>query len=263
MCTTGAIILAQDDYILFKNKDFGKTEFHDHLIIDNQLFGASGVETFAEQNATKEIFSGLSIGANSHGLLCCDSHVNYEPAGGANYDKLVEVALREGTDVPSAVKALQQHIVNNPSWAGNLVLTDGKQTARIEARASEIQVEMDERSIASTNHQYLFSNDNPDASDSSKERLESAKQRISSVEDFEQVFSVLASHDRGNTGVCNHQESLRTVYSYVLRYYKGQIKLYVTNQQPCETAVYQELDVPIGEYFNENSVSQFKEAYPN
>ncbi|MFT5708896.1 MAG: hypothetical protein ACI9ES_003203 [Oceanospirillaceae bacterium] len=263
MCTAGAIILGQDDYILFKNKDFGKTEFKDHLIIDNQLFGASGVETFAEQDPTKEIFSGLSIGANSYGLFCCDSHVNYKPAGGANYDKLVEVALREGTDVPSAIGALQKHILINPSWAGNLVLTDGKQTARIEARACQLQVEIDERNIASTNHQFLFPSENPDASESSKERLVSAKQRISSINDFEQVFSMLTSHDSGDTGVCNHQEDRTTVYSYVLRYNKGQIKLYVTNAQPCQSPAYQALNVPIGECWNEQAVQIFIDSYPN
>ncbi|MEH6445864.1 MAG: hypothetical protein V7784_18375 [Oceanospirillaceae bacterium] len=93
--------------------------------------------------------------------------------------------------------------------------------------------------------------------------MESAKQRISSIKDFEQIFGVLASHDRGDTGICNHQESLKTVYSYVLRYYKGQIKLYVTNQQPCDTSAYQELDVPIGEHWSEQSAQAFKDAYPN
>jgi hypothetical protein len=263
MCTTGAIVLSKDEYILFKNKDFGKKQFQDHLVVEEGLFGASGTETFAEQDVAKEVFSGLSIGANSHGLFGCDSHVSYEPAKAANYDKLVEVALRDAVDVDSAVTVLKEHVGANPTWAGNLVLTDGLKTARIEARGAELEVQVDLHSIVSTNHQFLFSSDNAEASASSTERLNSAHERLSKASSIDEVFALLASHDRGDTGVCNHQAELKTVYSYVLHSKNGIATLYVSNQQPCETDKYQALKLPIGDNWNQTNVAQFQEAYPN
>ncbi len=263
MCTTGAIIFCEDEYVLFKNKDFAKKHFKDHLVIEHDLWGASGTETFAEEDAVKEVFSGLSIGANSHGLLCCDSHVNYEPTGAANYDKLVEVVLRDAKDVDSALAALEVHLFDHPSWAGNLVLADGKKVARVEVRGNKLEVQDDAYSIVSTNHQFLFKEDNPAASVSSTERLSSASKRLTSASCIEDVFTLLSSHDRGATGVCNHQIELKTVYSYVLHYKAGIKKLYVTNQQPCETTKYVELVLPIGDKWSEAAVTTFNELYPN
>ena len=263
MCTTGAIIFCEDEYVLFKNKDFAKKHFKDNLVVEANLWGASGTETFAEEDITKEVFSGLSIGANSHGLLCCDSHVNYEPLGAANYDKLVEVALRQAKDVDSALGALKVHLFDNPSWAGNLVLTDGIKTARVEVRGNELQVHEDLHCVVSTNHQFLFDSDNPCASVSSTERLSSAGKRLASASSIEDVFTLLSSHDRGNTGVCNHQIELKTVYSYMLHYKAGVQTLYVTNEQPCETAQYQKLVLPIGSEWSEAAATVFEESYPN
>ncbi|CUJ97106.1 hypothetical protein RUE5091_01756 [Ruegeria denitrificans] len=92
MCTIGAINLDDGNYYLFKNKDFGLLNFDEHLISDPSMFGVSGVENFAATDDSEAVFSGLSIGANEHGLLCCNAHVSFTPANGRNYDILVEIA---------------------------------------------------------------------------------------------------------------------------------------------------------------------------
>lgn len=263
MCTTGAIILAKDDYILFKNKDFAKSEFSDHLLLEPQLFGVRGLETFGEQEVAQEVFSGLSVGANQAGLLCCDSHVNYSPSDAANYDKLVEVALRQGDSVATAVTALEQHLKQHPSWAGNLVLTDGQVSARVEARGDSLQVEYSASHIASTNHQYLFASDNPEPSESSTQRLQSARDRLARVQNIEDIFKLLSSHDRGESGVCNHQVELKTVYSYVLRCRRGEVTLYVTDQQPCEAQSYQAFILPLGSRWSPEAAEKLIASYPS
>ena len=34
MCTTGVLRLGDDDYVLFKNKDFGRTHFDDRIVLE-------------------------------------------------------------------------------------------------------------------------------------------------------------------------------------------------------------------------------------
>ena len=95
MCTTGALRLGDDHRILFKNKDFGRPHFDDRLVTTPEVFGVEGVSTWAGTDPAQDEFSGFSLGANEHGLLVGDANVRTVP-GGDNYDKLVEVALREG-----------------------------------------------------------------------------------------------------------------------------------------------------------------------
>ena len=107
MCTTGVLRIGDGDYLLFKNKDFGRTHFDDRLVTDPDVFGVRGVITWAGTDPDLDEFSGFSIGANQHGLLCCDSNVRTLD-GHANYDELTEIALRQGRDVDSAVAAVQR-----------------------------------------------------------------------------------------------------------------------------------------------------------
>ena len=72
MCTTGVVRLGEDDYILFKNKDFGRTVFDDRLVVERDVFGIEGITTWAGTDPDLDQFSGFSIGANSSGLLVCD-----------------------------------------------------------------------------------------------------------------------------------------------------------------------------------------------
>ena len=71
MCTIGAIILGEEEYLLFKNKDFARTKFNDRIVSNNNWFGSLGLETFSLDSSVPDVYSGLSIGANKHGLLAC------------------------------------------------------------------------------------------------------------------------------------------------------------------------------------------------
>ncbi|MGO1120149.1 carcinine hydrolase/isopenicillin-N N-acyltransferase family protein [Rhodovibrionaceae bacterium A322] len=262
MCTIGTVILGPDSYLLFKNKDFGQEEFGEQLISTADLFATAGVETFAETDNAKAVYSGLSIGANSHGLLCCDAHVSFEPEGGKNYDLLVEVALTKGQDVPTAISALEAYLCTTSTWAGNLVLTDGEICAAVEAKGHELTVTYSPHHATMTNHQLTFPMGAEPASDSSLGRFQSADQRLQKVTSAAEVFALLRSHDDGQTGVCNHLEGRRTVYSYVLQVDKGETRLFVTNRLPCQTEAFQELPLPLGSSWSEASADSLKAAYP-
>ena len=107
MCTTGALRTGPDEYLIFKNKDFGRPSFEDRLVVEPDVFGVAGITTWAGTDPDLDEFSGFSIGANRHGLLVCDSNVRTLPDHD-NYDRLVEIALREGHDVTSGVDAVRR-----------------------------------------------------------------------------------------------------------------------------------------------------------
>ncbi|MEM7172481.1 MAG: hypothetical protein AAF530_20100 [Pseudomonadota bacterium] len=123
MCTIGAIIFNPKDYLLFKNKDFAGGRYDDRLEVNQDWFGPLGLETFAEGAETPPVYSGLSIGANRHGLLVCVNHVKITGPQGRNYDLLVQDALESAKDVPSALSLLQSIVDQQDHWWGNLVLT--------------------------------------------------------------------------------------------------------------------------------------------
>ena len=97
MCTTGLLRMGDGDYLLFKNKDFRRCRFDDVLVIESEVFGVAGISTWAGSNPDEDEFSGFSIGANDSGVLACDSNVRTLD-GHANYDELVEIALRRGSN---------------------------------------------------------------------------------------------------------------------------------------------------------------------
>ena len=55
MCTTGVLRLGPNDYLLFKNKDFGRGHFDDRVVLDRDVFGveptrfADAADCFAAQ----------------------------------------------------------------------------------------------------------------------------------------------------------------------------------------------------------------------
>ena len=75
MCTIGALRLGEDDFVLFKNKDFGRPHFDDRIVVERDVFGVEGITTWAGSDPDRDRFSGFSIGANAAGLLACDSNV--------------------------------------------------------------------------------------------------------------------------------------------------------------------------------------------
>jgi len=120
-----------------KNKDFGRAHLDDQIVLDDTVFGVRGMTTWAGADPALDQFSGFSIGANRHGLLCCDSNV-VTLDGLENYDVMTEVALRQGHDVSSAVEAVVSACGQRETSWGNLVLIDAERAVSLEIRGRAV-----------------------------------------------------------------------------------------------------------------------------
>ena len=139
MCTIGFTRLAEDDYLLFKNKDFPRDSFEDAVVVEREVFGVAGVSTWSDPNPAADRFSGLSIGANAAGLLCADANVA-GASGLSNYDELVELALRAGGGVAEGIAAIEAAVAAQPYLWGNIVMIDRSSGAAIEVCGAEVAV---------------------------------------------------------------------------------------------------------------------------
>ena len=81
---------------------------------------------------------------------------------------------------------------------------------------------------------------------------------MQSVDDLK---AMLASHDDGATGICNHGVPLTTVYSYILERKGGEMTLHVANGLPC-TAQWSALPLPLGSRWTEARADAFRSDYP-
>lgn len=261
MCTIGVLRL-DDEYILFKNKDFVRPHFDDRLVVEHEVFGAMGTTSWADTDNNSDHFSGFSLGANASGLLCCDANVR-TVEDHENYDDLVEIALRQGTDVESAIDAVRSAVDRRPYLWANLLMIDANDSASVEVRSSRVEVVPLDRPTARANHHVVMgANREDDDTVTSKSRYESAQRQIGSVSTLEDLFELQRSHDEGDTGVCNHS-LYQTVYSYVLRRRNDQTSLYVSQGRPCESPIPQEMVVPIGSFWSIENESEFRAAYPS
>ena len=262
MCTTGVLRLGADDYLLFKNKDFGRPHFDDRLVTEPEVFGVRGVSTWAGTDPDLDKFSGFSIGANSHGLLCCDSNVRTLD-GHANYDELTETALREGRDVASAVAAVQAAVEARPYLWANLIMIDSASAAAVEVRGDHTEVtELTGPTARSNHHIALRPHPEDDDTVTTQKRLASAQHRLDDAAGIDDVFALQRSHDNGHTGICNHQ-GYRTVYSYILHRRDGATDLHVSQGQPCTDPDLIELTLPTGSQWSPAAVTQFRASYPS
>ncbi len=262
MCTIGTLRLAADEYVLFKNKDFILPRYSDRLVLERDLFGPRGLETFAEDETVESVFSGLSVGANRHGLFACDNNVKITDEHHQNYDRLVETALRKATSVADAIAAITDAVAAQPSWWGNLILADPQHLAAVEVRGREVRVEHATSRIFRTNHQPLFGETgSPEDLPCSARRFASARSRLGDLRSIDDVKAMLASHDDGETGICNHGVPLTTVYSYVLHRQGDETTLHVAHGRPCE-ATWSDLPVPLGARWTATSRAEFESGYP-
>jgi len=261
MCTTGALRTAPG-YLLFKNKDFGRAGFEDLLVIEPDVFGIAGVETWAGTDPDQDRFSGFSLGANRHGLLCCDSNVRTVP--GLNYDRLTEIALREGTDVASAVAALQRALRRDSYVWGNLVLIDQSALATVEIRGQELKSTFHraDRIARSNHHVELGATPDDDDTVTTGPRLRSATTRVQAARGLSDIFALQESHDHGESGICNHT-SYDTVYSYVFEHRDNGTTLHVTQGKPCQNPHRQALRLPFGSEWSPQAAAAFRDAYPS
>lgn len=261
MCTTGVLRLADGSYSLFKNKDFGRSHLDDRVWLDARVFGVLGMTTWAGDDPDRDEYSGFSVGANAHGLLCCDSNV-VTLDGLVNYDVMTEIALREGTDVASAVEAVRVAAAASPVSWGNLMLIDATSAASLEIRGSEVAIVPLEGASARSNHHVLLGHHEfqEDHATTGK-RLAAAQRRLETAATLSDVFELQTSHDDGDTGICNHT-SLTTVYSYVLNWHAAGTTLHVVQGRPCFGAERVSIDIPFGERFTSDAAEHFMEAYP-
>lgn len=261
MCTTGVVRLADGSYALFKNKDFGRHHLDDLLWLDADVFGVMGMTTWAGDDPSFDEYSGFSIGANRHGLLCCDSNV-VTLDGLVNYDVMTEVALREGTDVASAAEAVRGACAAAATSWGNLVMIDATGAASIEIRGTEVAIVPLDRPTARSNHHLVFgTHDLQEDHCTTELRLASAQRNIEQVRTVEDIFALQTAHDDGPTGVCNHSD-LITVYSYVLHSTADGVKLHVVQGHPCSGSARVAVTVPLGEQFSAAAVERFLGDYP-
>lgn len=262
MCTTGMLRLGDDDYILFKNKDFGRAHFDDRLVVESEVFGVEGITTWAGSAPELDRFSGFSIGANQDGLLCCDSNVR-TLEDHASYDDLVEIALTEGTDVASAVGAVRRAVATRPYSWGNLMMVDSSSQAAVEVRGQQVVVVQADGPTARTNHHTKLGV-HPDDDDrtTTEKRLASAQRCVEAASSLADVLTLLETHDDGDTGICNHA-LYETVYSYVLHHQRGTTTLYVSQGHPCEKPQRLELALPLGKGWSPAAEVRFRAAYPS
>ena len=262
MCTTGVLRIGEGDYLLFKNKDFGRTHFDDRLVTESDVFGVQGVTTWAGTDPDLDQFSGFSIGANQHGLLCCDSNVRTLD-GHANYDELTEIALRQGRDVNSAVAAVQEAVDSQPYLWANLIMIDDASAAAVEVRGDRAEAMALPGPAARSNH-HIALQPHPDDDDTvtTQKRLASAQRRLDQVSGIDDIFALQRSHDDGDTGICNHQ-GYQTVYSYVLRCRARETTLHVAQGRPCSDPERVELTVPVGDAWSPSAADRFRAAYPS
>ncbi len=262
MCTIGVTRLGSDDYLVFKNKDFPRASFEDQLVVEPEVFGISGVATWSEPGPAADVFSGMSVGANGAGLLCADANVR-GASGLANYDELVEIALRAGGGVAAAVAAIDAAVAARPYLWGNIILIDGTAAATVEVRGAEVAMTPRMRPAAAANHHVVLGAPHDDAGSPTTElRLQAAQKRLNESRSLGDVLALQRAHDDGETGVCNHVES-QTIYSYVLRRNRGETALYVTQGHPCRSGEPAQLLVPLGELWSEDEVARFRSAYPS
>lgn len=262
MCTTGVLRFDDGTYALFKNKDFGRAHLDDRIWLDADVFGVLGMTTWAGDDPALDEYSGYSIGANRHGLLCCDSNV-VTLDGLVNYDVMTEIALREGTDVASAAEAVRAACAAAPTSWGNLVLIDASAAASIEIRGSEVVVVSLDRPTARSNHHVVLGHHDWQEDHLTTDlRLASAQRRIADAASLDDVYALQASHDDGPTGVCNHHATLTTVYSYVLSRTGSRTTLHVVQGRPCSGVERVHLEIPFGAGAGSAEVARFLRDYP-
>ncbi|MEA2011360.1 MAG: hypothetical protein U9N78_11705 [Actinomycetota bacterium] len=262
MCTIGAMRFGDGSYALFKNKDFGRPSFDDQIVLEPSVFGVSGLVTWTGDDPSLDEFSGFSIGANAHGLLCCDANVKMVPDH-ANYDDLVEIALRSSTDFVGAIEAVADAVARRPHHWGNLVLIDGDLSGAIEVRGNRIEVVVNDGSTVRTNHHIaLGATEYDDNTTTSQPRLEAAQRLIDDADTVGDLYDLMCSHDDGAGAICVHGEH-QTVYGYLLHHDRSGVALTVTQGSPCQTARPVNLTLPIGNSWSTSAADRFRRAYPS
>jgi hypothetical protein len=238
MCTTGAKILSPGrELVLFKNRDFRRQHFDDRLHVSADAFGVLGLETWDGDDPAADRFSGFSIGFNRH-LACCDSNVR-TVANGDNYDKLVKAVVENCTTIEEAIRCVRELAYDRQYCWANMIVATPDGVAALEVRDQHVEFERGPGLVARANH-HICLGATPDDDDTvtTQNRFAQASARLQSVQQLEDVFDLLRSHEpvQGGT-VCNHS-LYDTVYSYIAHYAAGAWTFYVCQGHPCQGGAY-------------------------
>jgi hypothetical protein len=246
MCTTGAKILNYGhEFLLFKNRDFTRAHFEDHVRYDARVFGALGLETWDGDDPTADRFSGFSIGCNAL-LACCDSNVRMLPCA-ESYDVLVEYVVEQCVTVDEAI-ALVAGLAAERCFAwGNLIVATAHEVAALEVRDRHVHITRGAAWAARANH-HVSLGVTPDDDDTitSAPRYTAADAGLRGVGQVSDMFPLLRGHTPDpQHSICNHGV-YTTVYSYVIHWQEGKIILYVHQGHPCDGRAYVQLPLTFG-----------------
>jgi len=261
MCTIGAVRFPDGGYALFKNKDFNRNRFDDRITVEPDVFGVAGLATWAG-SGDDDVFSGFSIAANAAGVLCADANVAATP-GGADYDDLVETAVREGADVPAAVDAIAAAVATRPYQRANLVLIDAGDAAVVEVHGDHVDVLRSGGPVVRTNH-HISTGPVPDDDNTTTTvpRLRIAAGAASLIRSTADIRSLQQRHAPDGGSVCVHGVP-GTVYSYILEHGPAGTILSVAQGRPCAPAAQITAPIPLGGSWTSEAAVAFTRAYPS
>ncbi len=261
-CTIGAKVFEPGKwFVLFKNKDFKRERFEDELLIEKDLFGIRGVESWAAPNGEiSDTFSGFSLGINSSLLFLADANIK-SLARKRNYDVLTEHALRNASEARQVQGVLSREIPKGYGWT-NMVAVDGRDIVALEV-GNHVNVERGKKFAARTNHFLLTPGWKVDYHQDSgtKTRMRDASTKLREARNLQDIFELLKTHRslEGATSVCNHG-TLHTVYSYVFEMRDGKLSLNVAQGNPCQND-YVKVDISFP--ITESVAERILEVYPS
>ena len=252
MCTTGAKVLSPGrEFVLFKNRDFKRSQFEDRISLTDTAFGVLGLETHDSLDTSHDRFSGFSIGCNRD-LICCDSNVK-TVENGTNYDRLVEAVVENTRTVDQSIQCVGDLVERNAYHWANMLVATSSEVAAIEVRDGRIRVERAPQFVARSNHHVcLGANADDDDVTETAIRFELATEGLCKVASLDDVFALVRTHAPGlEYGICRHG-TLETVYSYVVHWRDGEITFYAYQGHPCEGGEFVKIPIIFGD---ENSLS--------
>jgi len=206
MCTIGAKVFSKGNYVLFKNKEFGKTLFEDRVVLKDSHLGIEGVWSWDREETNNEDFSGYSFGFNSKGLLCTDANVRMVD-GGENYDLLVELIVKNCSTVDETIAFLEDELENKAYCWTNLMVAAEDKIAAIEV-GKELKVTTCRTWLARSNHhlesgaiETIF-----DGALGSLVRYESASKGLDNASGIDDIFKLCRGHNppSNEESICAH-----------------------------------------------------------
>lgn len=202
-------------------------------MLEKDIFGIKGIQTWGASSPEEDVFSGLSLGVNSHSLFCVDANIK-TLVRKRNYDLLVEYALRHARDASQVAKVLSGEIRKGYGWT-NMVAVDKQDVLALEVGRS-INVETGRNFVTRTNHFLKTPNWKVDYHQNAgtKTRFRDSREKLREARSLADIFDLLRTHRSKKiaNSICSHG-TIHTVYSYVYEWKNGTSTFYVCQGNPC------------------------------